>query len=233
VKRWILIAVACGCGDDALVTPDVPPPPVPTVTVTSPLLNEAFYMTDVATVAWQAVDFAAGVSCTVTASDGAATFPIASASTASSAMWTLTAVPASNTYAVRVVCSDADQQMAEATSAPFAVTGPAQPISFTTQILPLLTTCTGSSCHDASGPQQGLDLSPAVAHASLVGVASRECPTTQLVTPGNPVASYFLTKLRGNGPCMSGTRMPRGAPAFTPAQLQLVRDWITNGAPNN
>ncbi len=233
MKSWILIAAACGCSDDPAVMPDAPLSPVPAVTVTSPQLNDAFYMTDVARIAWQADNFGTTVTCTVTASDGATTFPIASGVTTSSAMWTLAAIPASNTYAVRVTCTDAEQQVAETTSAPFAVTGPPQAVSFTTQILPLLTTCTGNSCHDASGPQQGLDLSPAVAYAALVDVASRECSTNRLVDPGDPETSYFLTKLRGNGPCMTGTRMPRGAPAFTPAQLQLVRDWITNGAPNN
>jgi len=227
------MAVVCGCGDDANVALDAPPVPTPAVTVTAPRLNEAFYMTDVARIEWQAVDFGAAVSCTVTASDGTTMVPIATGVTTGSAMWTLTAIPAATTYSATVTCTDAEQQTVATASGEFAVTGPAQAVSFATQILPLLTTCTGGSCHDDSGPQQGLELSPAVAHASLVGVASRECPTTQLVDPGDPHASYFLFKLRGNGPCMTGTRMPRGAPALTLAQLVLVRDWITNGAPNN
>jgi len=233
VTRWILAIVACGCSDDPAVMPDAPPTPTPSVIVGSPRFNEAFYMTDVARVEWQAADFGAGVSCTVTASDGTTMVPIATGVTTGAAPWTLTAIPASNTYSATVTCTDADQQTVTTASGVFAVTGPAQPVSFATQILPLLTTCTGSSCHDDSGPQQGLDLSPTVAHASLVGVGSRECPTTQLVDPGDPHASYFLFKLRGNGPCMTGTRMPRGAPALTLAQLVLVRDWIANGAPNN
>jgi hypothetical protein len=45
--------------------------------------------------------------------------------------------------------------------------------------------------------------------------------------------SYLRFKLQGSGPCFIGTRMPKAASALSAAQLQMVRDWIYNGAPNN
>jgi hypothetical protein len=69
----------------------------------------------------------------------------------------------------------------------------------------------------------------------LVGVAAGEmpCTTYKLVAPGLPDQSYLVLKLQGSSACFSGSRMPKGMPALTAAQIQLVRDWIANGAPNN
>jgi hypothetical protein len=53
------------------------------------------------------------------------------------------------------------------------------------------------------------------------------------VLPGQPDQSYLTFKLQGSGPCFSGVRMPRGSTALSATQMQLIRDWITNGAPNN
>jgi hypothetical protein len=59
------------------------------------------------------------------------------------------------------------------------------------------------------------------------------CRAAKLVEPGMPERSYLVFKLQSSGPCFQPTRMPKGAATFSTAQLQLVRDWIANGAPNN
>ena len=50
---------------------------------------------------------------------------------------------------------------------------------------------------------------------------------------GQPDQSYLVWKLQGSGGCYSGSRMPKGASALSASNLQLIRDWIANGAPNN
>jgi len=54
----------------------------------------------------------------------------------------------------------------------------------------------------------------------------------QRVSPNNPDASYLIRKLEG-GPGISGSRMPPGGPFIPAANIQRIRDWITDGAPNN
>jgi len=45
--------------------------------------------------------------------------------------------------------------------------------------------------------------------------------------PGKPCASPILQKLRGT---FEGPRMPKGGPYWSPAQIQLMSDWIFEGA---
>ena len=107
-------------------------------------------------------------------------------------------------------------------------------MSYATQVQPILTaSCTSAQCHDASMPQEALDLTAANSYAELVGVASRQCPTNLLVQPNTPTESYLVIKLQGSGACFKGTRMPKPPESVSGASLQLVRDWIANGAPNN
>jgi hypothetical protein len=63
-------------------------------------------------------------------------------------------------------------------------------------------------------------------------VKSIQCTELDLVKPGAPDQSYLVFKLQGSGSCFQGSRMPKSAPLST-AEIQLVRDWIANGAPNN
>ena len=76
-------------------------------------------------------------------------------------------------------------------------------------------------------------LTAASSYAELVGVASRQCPTNQLVAANAPSESYLVIKMQGSGSCFKGTRMPKPPESVSAAELQLVRDWIANGAPRN
>jgi hypothetical protein len=93
-----------------------------------------------------------------------------------------------------------------------------------------------SGCH--SGPTSnslpsGLDLSSvANSHTALVNVPSIQRPAVDRVEPGNPDDSYLIRKLEG-GPDIGGGRMPQGGPFLDQATIDMIRQWITDGAPNN
>jgi len=95
------------------------------------------------------------------------------------------------------------------------------------------TACT--ACHSAAGrvPSGGLNLTSGNSYAALVGVNSLERPALRRVAPGDPDASYIVRKLEG-GPDIVGVRMPRGTgPYLSSGQMQVIRRWIAQGAPNN
>jgi hypothetical protein len=53
------------------------------------------------------------------------------------------------------------------------------------------------------------------------------------VIAGNASGSYLIQKLEGASDIV-GLRMPRNGPPFlTAAQIDLIRQWINNGAPAN
>ena len=90
--------------------------------------------------------------------------------------------------------------------------------------------CAISGCHDAASRAAGVDTSSTDAtYNALVGVPS-SCAGAVFVVPDDPDASYLLDKL-GAGGTLCGSIMPLALPALSGAQLQLVRDWISQGAP--
>ena len=89
-------------------------------------------------------------------------------------------------------------------------------------------------------------------YASLVGVPACEASSLKRVDPGSGATSYLILKLEGaqtsvlsGGGCVAcslagfsvtncGGQMPLGGPPFLPsAEIQLIRDWIDQGAKNN
>nr|MEE4266860.1 c-type cytochrome [Candidatus Krumholzibacteria bacterium] len=106
------------------------------------------------------------------------------------------------------------------------VPGPGtEAVSFAQQIQPIFdASCVG--CHGLGG-NAGLDLRPGFSHANLVGVAAQASSGT-LVAPSNSGASVLLNRLIGNG---LGLMPPSGA--LGPSTLDLVTQWIDEGAPDN
>lgn len=92
------------------------------------------------------------------------------------------------------------------------------------------TNCAVSGCHAGSSPAQGMNLSAGAAYDAIVGVPSNERPELLRVDPGNPDESYLLLKIEGD-PSIVGSRMPLGRTPLSDEQIQLVRDWIEDGAP--
>ena len=91
-----------------------------------------------------------------------------------------------------------------------------------------------TQCHNAIGRLfNGLDLSPAVAYANLVGVGSRGKPSAIRVIAGDPENSYLIHKLEGS-PGIVGVRMPQiGPPYLTDGQILVIKRWIELGARND
>lgn len=105
-------------------------------------------------------------------------------------------------------------------------------VSFSADVQPIFdASCGDNACHGGVAPAEGLDLSPGTAYAALVGIAASQCANRLRVAAGDPDSSYLIDKLRGVDLC-SGTRMPKGAP-LPGAQIQLIVDWVAQGAPDN
>jgi len=112
---------------------------------------------------------------------------------------------------------------------------------FSSQVAPILkTSCALADCHDAIKKEHGLDFSaaPAEVHGVLVNrIVADHCngdmPVTR-VMPGQPQNSYLMMLIDDIGRCAEVPRMPRppGLP-LKPAEIEVIREWITAGANND
>jgi hypothetical protein len=83
-------------------------------------------------------------------------------------------------------------------------------------------------CHAGANAPAGLRLDAANSYAVLVGIASVERPNILRVAAGDPNNSYVIQKLEGTAAV--GERMPAGLPAVPQADIDIVRQWISDGA---
>jgi hypothetical protein len=112
----------------------------------------------------------------------------------------------------------------------FSVTAPA--IELSTDVQPILSaSCGFAGCHGGGSPTLGLNLSSGNTFASAVNVNSTEVPALKRVSPGSPSTSYLVHKIEGSQSV--GARMPLGSPPLSAADIQKIKDWITQGAKNN
>jgi hypothetical protein len=84
-------------------------------------------------------------------------------------------------------------------------------------------------CHIGASAPQGLQLDADHSYALLVGVPSTEQPSVLRVEAGDPDSSYIVRKLQGSSG-ISGERMPLGGPYLDQSTIDVIRQWITNGA---
>ena len=84
-------------------------------------------------------------------------------------------------------------------------------------------------CHSGAGAPEGLELDAAHSYALLVGVSSTEDPGRLRVKAGSPDESYLVLKLQGS-PGIVGAQMPFGGPPLPQATIDVVRQWISDGA---
>lgn len=92
--------------------------------------------------------------------------------------------------------------------------------------------CALSGCHAGPNPQQGMDLSAGAAHDNIVNVPSNEQPDLDRVEPGQPDASYLIHKIEGRATIV-GQRMPLGREPLSQDEIDALRAWIADGAPDN
>ncbi|NIX01217.1 MAG: hypothetical protein GWN13_23845, partial [Phycisphaerae bacterium] len=94
--------------------------------------------------------------------------------------------------------------------------------------------CAFSGCHDGGSNQLPgvMDLREGMAFQSIVNVQSIEIPQLNRVEPGQPDSSYIVWKIEGRQG-IQGQRMPLGGSPLSQEKINMMRDWILNGAPNN
>lgn len=88
--------------------------------------------------------------------------------------------------------------------------------------------CATAGCHSGASAPQGLQLDATNSYPLLVGVASSEVPAILRVAPGDPDNSYLIQKLEGTA--AAGAQMPLGRAPLPQATIDVVRQWITDGA---
>ena len=91
-------------------------------------------------------------------------------------------------------------------------------ISYAKDIQPILQSrC--ASCHLGKAKSAGLSMNT---YASLM-TGSEDGP---VIIPGNASQSFLVEKITAG-------EMPKRGPKLTPAQIQLITDWVNAGAANN
>jgi hypothetical protein len=84
------------------------------------------------------------------------------------------------------------------------------------------------ACHAGATAPLGLRLDSVNSYALLVGVPSAQEPSLQRVAPGDPNNSYLIRKLEGTA--SQGGRMPLNGTPLSQADINVIRQWITDGA---
>ncbi len=143
---------------------------------------------------------------------------VTTATTAGSVTITATATPASTGRTVDVVATGQ------------TLSGSVQPI--------LTTNCTGSACHDLTGPQAGMTLVSGQTFGSTVDQMAEQLASMRRVRPFRPDSSYLVHKIQGTQASVggSGVRMPEGCSGgscLPNATIDIIRNWILQGALNN
>jgi len=113
------------------------------------------------------------------------------------------------------------------------------PVSFLNDIYnPIISSTCISGCH-ATGTVANYNLAMSTAsqaYTNLVNVTSGECASEKRVAPGSSSTSYLYYKLSnstGTWTCGSGSQMPKTGTLLNTTQLNTVKAWIDQGAPNN
>ncbi|MEO7332238.1 MAG: hypothetical protein ABI193_26920 [Minicystis sp.] len=108
----------------------------------------------------------------------------------------------------------------------FACSG--QSVSLANDIVPI----TKVNCGAVAGCHTPLKTA-AGTYQYLVGRLADQCTELRLmVEPSHPEKSYLVDKITGTNMC-SGDSMPKGKPMLPDAEIQLMVDWICEGAPEN
>ena len=114
--------------------------------------------------------------------------------------------------------------------------GGGDPVSFMGQVQPIFNnSCGNGLCHLNGQAANGLNLDASNSYDNIVSVpANAPGFSLNLIEPGSPENSYLYRKLLNSSDAdYFGGRMPANRPALAESNIQLIRDWITQGAQNN
>ena len=89
--------------------------------------------------------------------------------------------------------------------------------------------CAIPGCHGGGTVQFGLRLDPGFSAGNLINVASPRDPNLIRVLPENPDGSFIIQKLEGTQTL--GDRMPQFGPYLPQSTIDVIRQWIQDGAP--
>lgn len=101
--------------------------------------------------------------------------------------------------------------------------------SFATQIRPIILSsgCLNSGCHGTGSSSGELSMGT----GTYGSVTNARGSRGDIVVPQRSDRSNFYLKLLD--PPSFGSRMPLGGPFLSPTNINLIRDWIDQGAQNN
>lgn len=101
-------------------------------------------------------------------------------------------------------------------------------VSYSQDIQPIFNNnCIG--CHPGNGD---LSLEASDSYGNLVGVTSFSYAPLKRVVPSKPDSSVLYQKIRANPTMDVGQRMPQGG-ALSGDQIEAIKTWIAEGAPDN
>ncbi|MGB5080303.1 MAG: hypothetical protein WBO23_06135 [Burkholderiales bacterium] len=89
--------------------------------------------------------------------------------------------------------------------------------------------CAVPGCHGGASAQEGLRLDPGLSAGNLVSIASPRDANLIRVIPFDPDGSFIIRKLEGTQTL--GDRMPQGGPYLPQSTIDVIRQWILDGAP--
>ena len=103
-------------------------------------------------------------------------------------------------------------------------------ISHAVDIQPIWDESCTTGCHPGSDSM--LSLEPDYAYKTMVGIPSVEVPLMDRVEPGDPDQSYLVHKIEDTHLSVGGMgfAMPSFSDLLGAEDIQLVRDWIDQGA---
>jgi len=103
---------------------------------------------------------------------------------------------------------------------------PPQSVSFAGQIQPVF----NANCINCHGTSGGLNLTAGVSYSQLYHIpASSSCTSLHRVFPNDADNSVLYKKVAG---ITCGSRMPLGG-SLSQTEINLIHDWINQGAQNN
>ena len=132
-------------------------------------------------------------------------------------------------------CSNDDAVLGD----PAVLPPPGIQVSLSGDVQPIFSnSCALSGCHAGATPAQNLNLEAGntfTANLGLVNVPSLEAPALKRVEPGNSAASYVVHKLEGTQASVGGigNQMPLGVQPLADVEIQIIKDWIDQGAQDN
>jgi len=126
-------------------------------------------------------------------------------------------------------------------------------VSFRNDVQAIVTShnCASSGCHNDTALGAPMSLETNKSYGTLVNVPSCEAPGLKRVEPGSSGTSYLVDKVAGTqgavegaGGCSAGclgftppgscgSQMPLLGSKLTGAEVQVIRDWVDQGAKDN